>query len=31
MDWGNYYNRQEDRTKSFNHYLNETIENGLKV
>ena len=29
-DWGNYYNRQEDRTKSFNHYLNDTIENGVK-
>jgi len=31
MDWGNYYNGKEDRTKTFNSYLNDTITYGKKI
>ena len=31
MDWGNYYNGKEDRTKPFNAYLNDTITYGKKI
>ena len=31
MDWGNYYNGKEDRTKTFNSYLNDTIIYGKKI
>jgi len=30
-DWGNYYHGKEDRTKPFNEYLNDVIENGIKI
>jgi len=29
-DWGKYYHGKEDRTKPFNEYLNDVIENGIK-
>jgi predicted peroxiredoxin len=30
-DWGKYYHGKEDRTKPFNEYLNDVIENGIKI
>ena len=30
MDWGNYYHRQEDRTKPHTQYVNDVIENSIK-
>jgi hypothetical protein len=29
-DWGNYYHRQEDRTKPHTEYVNDVISNGIK-
>ena len=30
MDWGNYYHRQEDRTKPHTKYVDDVITNGIK-
>ena len=30
MDWGNYYHRQEDRTKPHTQYVNDVIENSIR-
>jgi len=30
MDWGNYYHRQEDRTKPHTKYVDDVIESGIK-
>lgn len=30
MDWGNYYHRQEDRTKPHTEYVNDVVRNGVK-
>ena len=30
MDWGNYYHRQEDRTKPHTQYVDDVITNGIK-
>jgi hypothetical protein len=30
MDWGNYYHRQEDRTKPHTKYVDDVITSGIK-